>query len=101
MDPPGRPGSVGPGGPGLADGGLATLPARPGDAFAAERDVAQRGLRFGLDSRFAVGAAAPAGDHETGTTLHHRLEFVVGLDARGVLVAILDRAGEQPRLDLL
>src|SRR6476660_3382180 len=87
--------------PGLADRRLPALDAGAGDALAAERAVPQGGLRLGLDLRLALPAAAPSGDDEARTALHHRLELVVRADAGRVLFAELERTGEQSVLDLL
>src|SRR5207249_9289963 len=40
------------------------------DVRRSKRDVAQGGLRFGLDCRFTFRAAAPGCDHETGPAFH-------------------------------
>src|SRR4051812_9847089 len=68
---------------------------------AAEWNVAQRRLRLGLDLRFAVRAAAPAGDNEPGTPFHRALELLVRTHARRMLVTEGDRALQQRRLDLV
>ena len=46
-------------------------------ARAVDRHVADRGLRVGLDLRFARGGAAPRRDDEAGTAFHRLLERVV------------------------
>ncbi len=61
-------------------GGLAAKNALAGAAGLFERDAAHRGLGLFFDFRFAIRAAAPPGESETG--LDGLLEFVVvgGLD---------------------
>src|SRR5688500_8345161 len=87
--------------PGLALGGLAAVDAGTGHPFAAEGDVAERSLGFGLDRRLALAAAAPPGDDEARTALHRALELVVGRCARRVVLAELERALQQRLLNLV
>src|SRR5436190_4097581 len=75
--------------------------ARAARVRAPERNIAQCGLRVGLDLRFAVRAAAPAGNHEPGAAFHDALELVVSRHAGRMLLAERVRPRVERALDLI
>src|SRR5262249_43706130 len=70
----------------------------PAGVAAAERHVADRRLRLGLDLRLALGLSAPRRDDEARTAFHDRPELFVARRPLRMLVAVLSRSVEQALL---
>src|SRR5262249_39825849 len=64
-------------------------------------DVAKRRLRFSLDRGFAIGAAAPGGDHESRTAVHDLDQLLPARDLGRVLFTEPKGAPVQLLLNLL
>src|SRR5262245_46976639 len=87
--------------PGIARRQTAALDARRRSLLVPEWNIPECRLCLRFDLRFAVDAAAPAGNHEAGAAFHGRFEFLEARHARRVGLAILERALVERLLNLV